>query len=98
MKDLVRFTASFALCVPMNQFLCQLRSRPNLLEVVGLKNKYSSPNPQGYRDVNVTLRVRLESGRHHVCELQVNLEDMLVAKEITHALYEEVGFLFVFVL
>jgi len=40
----------------------------------------------------VTLRVRLEkSGRYHVCELQVNLEDMLVAKEITHALYEEVG-------
>jgi len=76
----------------MKKFLYQLRSRPDLLEVVALKNKYSSPNPQGYRDVNVTLRVRLqESGRYHVCELQVNLEDMLVAKEITHAHYEEVG-------
>jgi len=79
MRDLVRFTASFGWCAPMNQFLFQLRSRPDLLEVVALKNKYSSPNPQGYRGVNMTLRVRLEGGRYHVCELQVNLEDMLVA-------------------
>jgi len=90
MKDLVRFTASFASCAPMNKFLCQqLRSRPDLLEVVALKNKYSSPNPQGYRDVNVTLRVRLgESGRYHVCELQVNLEDMLVAWRVVGILRE----------
>ena len=59
--------------------------------MLALRNKYSSPTPLGYRDVNVTLQVQLASGRPHVCELQVNLDDMLVAKELAHALYEKVS-------
>jgi len=90
-KDLVRFTASFATCARMKQFLLSLRSQPGGLELLALKNKYSKPSALGYRDVNVTLRVELESGRSHICELQVNLEDMLVAKELTHGLYEQVN-------
>jgi len=94
-KDLVRFTASFATCARMKQFLQSLlflRSRkPELgLEVLSLKNKYSKPSALGYRDFNLTMRVELESGRSHIWELQVNLEDMLVAKELTHGLYEQV--------
>jgi len=92
-KDLVRFTASFATCARMKQFLLSLlslRSRPRGLEVLAVKNKFLSPSALGYRDVNVTLRVELESGRSHIWELQVNLKDMLVAKELTHGLYEEV--------
>lgn len=114
MKDLVRFTASFAGCARMSAFVDMLRSssrRGDGLEVLSLKNKYSSPTPLGYRDLNVTLRVQLGDGegdhgrmgdrrggggRFHVCELQVNLDDMLVAKELAHAFYEEVLF-FVFV-
>jgi len=96
-KDLVRFTASFATCARMKQFLVSLlslRSRPGGtglgLEVLALKNKYLKPSALGYRDFNLTLRVELESKKSHICELQVNLEDMLVAKELTHGLYEEV--------
>jgi len=79
------------------QFLLSLlASRPSgCLEVLALTNKYSKPSALGYRDVNVTLRVELESGRSHVCELQVNLNDMLVAKELTHGHYEQVFVCFV---
>ena len=89
MKDLVRFTASFAGCARMKQFVEQLHTQAGF-KVLALKNKYSSPSPLGHRDLNVTLQVQLDSGRPHVCELQVNLEDMLVAYELTHSLYEEV--------
>jgi len=91
-KDLVRFTASFATCARMKQFLLSLLSLRSLggLEVLALKNKYSKPSALGYRDFNLTLRVELENGRSHIWELQVNLDDMLVAKDLTHGLYEEV--------
>ena len=97
-KDLVRFTASFATCARMKQFLLRLLSSSRSsqpggggLEVLALKNKYLKPSALGYRDFNLTLRVELDdSGRSHICELQVNLEEMLVAKELTHGLYEEV--------
>jgi len=101
-KDLVRFTASFSTCARMKQFLLSLLScsppslgggssrRPDRLEVLALTNKHSKPSALGYRDFNLALRIELEGGRSHICELQVNLEDMLVAKELTHGLYEEV--------
>ena len=92
LKDLVRFTASFPNCGRMKQFVDSLRAQPGV-KVLALKNKYSSPTPLGYRDVNLTLQVQLASGRPHVCELQVNLDDMLVAKELAHVLYEQVSLL-----
>ena len=71
-----------------------------VVSVLSMKNKYASPSALGYRDVNLSLEVRLADGRPHVCELQVNLEDMLVAKEFAHSFYEEVSdillFLFLF--
>ena len=94
LKDLVRFTASFPNCSRMKQFVERLRAQPGI-KVLALRNKYASPTPLGYRDVNLTLQVQLASGRPHVCELQVNLDDMLVAKELAHALYEKVSLLWI---
>ena len=40
-----------------------------------LKNKYASPTPLGYRDINLCLRVALpDGGGHHLCEIQLNLQ------------------------
>ena len=36
------------------------------LEIAQLKNKFASPTPLGYRDMNLNVSVRLEAGRKHL--------------------------------
>ena len=60
------------------------------VEIVGVKNKFANPTPMGYRDLNLSVRVNLPDGRKHICEVQLNLVDMLKAKHDAHKDYEEV--------
>jgi len=98
LKDLVRFTALFSSCARMKQFMEKLcrkhgATKTNMfpgVTVLALRNKYSSPSALGHRDINLTLGVELASGRVHLCELQVNLQDMMQAARMTHEMYEEV--------
>ena len=89
LRDVVRFTAECSNCSRMNVLLHQLRSHPHF-EILMLRNKYVSPSALGYRDINITLGVKLDNGKRHICELQVNLSDMLLAKDMAHVLYEQV--------
>ena len=54
-----------------------LSSSSPRVQVVRLKNRFKSPTPSGFRDVNLNLRVEIGgagSGVFHVCELQVHLK------------------------
>ena len=43
------------------------------LEIAQLKNKFANPTPLGYRDMNLNVSVRLDDGRKHLAEVQLNL-------------------------
>lgn len=87
LKDLARLTAECHNCGRMADMLDRLKKDSNF-RIVGFRNKYANPTPLGYRDFNLTLKVTVAEGRGHLCETQVNLQDMLVAKELAHAYYE----------
>lgn len=53
-------------------------------EVLRVKNRFDTPLPTGYRDV--LINVRTEGGVE--AEIQVNVPEMLVAKDSGHKLYE----------
>ena len=44
------------------------------VQVIRLKNRFKSPTPSGFRDVNLNLRIEIASNVFHICELQVHLK------------------------
>lgn len=54
------------------------------LDVIRVKDRFTTPLPTGYRDV--LINVRLPNGMK--AELQIHVPDMLKAKELGHLLYE----------
>ena len=89
LKDLARLSLEYDSCERMFKGIMELRKVPGL-EIVGLKNKYAFPTPMGYRDFNLSVKVTLSDGRKHICEVQINLKDMLIAKKGAHIHYEVV--------
>jgi hypothetical protein len=60
-----------------------------------MKDRYrrSAPVPSGYRDIKFFLSFCTNpenpfAKRYHVCELQLNLTTMVIAKELEHPLYD----------
>ena len=59
--------------------------------IIILKNKWKFPTPLGYSDLNTVLGVPLEgryAGVEYLCEVQLNLLQMLQAKNEAHKPYE----------
>ena len=59
--------------------------------IVILKNKWKFPTPLGYSDLNMVLGVPLEgryAGVEYLCEVQLNLQEMLREKNEAHQPYE----------
>ena len=88
LKDLARLTLRFTSCRKMLTAIHHLEAGG--FTVLTLKNKYFSPTPMGYSDFNLCVGVRLKDNTLYVCELQLNLVDMLEAKHLAHVHYEEV--------
>lgn len=88
-KDLVRLTVECQNSQRMLSALTRMRA-DDTFDVEMLRNKYATPTLLGYCDFNLSIRVKLDSGRSHICEVQVNLTDMLKAKELAHVYYEKV--------
>ncbi|BBM82805.1 eCIS core domain-containing protein [Candidatus Uabimicrobium amorphum] len=53
--------------------------------LVNIKNRFTTPSPQGYRDI--LMNVKLASG--HVGEIQLHISKMIAAKKKGHKLYED---------
>ena len=89
LKDLARLTLRFKACKGM---LAALESKLAAagIKVLSLKNKYASPTPMGYSDFNLCVGVQLDDGKEYVCEMQLNLVEMLDAKREAHVHYEKV--------
>ena len=89
LKDLARLTLSFTTCKGM---LAALESKLAAagIKILTLKNKYASPTPMGYSDFNLCVGVQLDDGTEYVCEMQLNLVEMLEAKNEAHVHYEKV--------
>ena len=62
----------------------------DVYEVVRLKNRFSEPLFNGYRDALYSVRVQIAPGVWHVCEMQLHLRDVrdLAREQRTHAHYE----------
>ena len=63
------------------------------VELAQVKNKFANPTPLGYRDMNTCVRVNLgadDSAKKHIAEVQLNLSEMLKAKEDAHVHYEKI--------
>ena len=58
--------------------------------MIRLQNRFERPTVTGYRDANLSLRITLEDGTKHVCELQVHLRKLktLAAELKSHETYE----------
>lgn len=89
MKDLARLTAECRNCERLYQVLKFLTEQKDIC-VRAQKNKFINPSPLGYRDFNLSVEVQFEDGHSHICEIQANLDDMLVAKDIAHHYYETI--------
>lgn len=86
LKDLARLTLRFT---EPKQLLLTLKGLHQLgFKIVILKNKYSAPTPLGYSDFNLVLAVTLADGTEYLCEVQLNLVQMLDAKAQGHQDYE----------
>eukprot|EP00966_Prymnesium_polylepis_P258500 5971058-Prymnesium_polylepis.1 len=89
LKDLSRLTLRFTepkrLCIGMEGL------QKAGFRIVILKNKWKFPTPLGYSDLNMVLGVPLEgqyAGVEYLCEVQLNLQEMLRAKNEAHKPYE----------
>ena len=89
LKDLARLTLRFSECRRMVDALVKELGAADI-QVLTLKNKYASPTPMGYSDFNLCVGVVLDDGTQYVCEMQLNLVEMLEAKHEAHVYYETV--------
>ena len=65
-RDLARATVLFENAADLLKVLAELDGGSLGLEIAQLKNKFASPTPLGYRDMNLNVSVRLEDGRKHL--------------------------------
>ena len=89
LKDLARLTLRFTSCGKMAAALTKELGEAGIQQLT-LKNKYASPTPMGYSDFNLCVGVRLDDDTLYVCEMQLNLVEMLEAKHEAHVYYEKV--------
>ena len=92
-RDLSRFTivcTSFQDLYNTYNALNGSGDKNKTFEIVQVKNKYASPDPMGYMDFNINVRVKLPNGQHHICEVQINLAAMIQAKAVAHQYYETI--------
>ena len=87
-RDLARATVLFENAADLLKVLTELDGGGLGLEIAQLKNKFAHPTPLGYRDMNLNVSVRLDDGRKHLAEVQLNLKSVAAAKEIAHEQYE----------
>jgi hypothetical protein len=88
LKDLARLTLRFTRPKAMAQALRELKDLG--FRIVVLKNKYRFVTPLGYSDFNLVVAVTLADGTDYLCEVQLNLVQMLEAKHLAHDQYEVV--------
>ena len=88
LKDLARLTLRFTRPPAMAQALREFEALG--FRIVVLKNKYRFVTPLGYSDFNLVVAVTLEGGTDYLCEMQLNLVQMLDAKHLAHEQYEKV--------
>jgi hypothetical protein len=87
-RDLARATVLFESAADLLKVLTEFEGGGLGLEIAQLKNKFASPTPLGYRDMNLNVSVRLDDGRKHLAEVQLNLKSVADAKHIAHEQYE----------
>ena len=88
LKDLARLTLRFTAPAKMYQAIKGLKDLG--FKIVVLKNKYANPTPMGYSDFNLVVEVTLANGSSYLCEVQLNLQQMLDAKHAAHEQYEKI--------
>ena len=60
------------------------------IKVLTLKNKYAFPTPMGYSDFNLCVGIKLDNQVEYVAEMQLNLDEMIEAKNEAREYYEVV--------
>ena len=89
LKDLTRMSFVFKDCAAMLETMQYFQNLPGW-KMLLCKNKYASPTPLGYSDVNTIFSVPISQGRRVLCELQFHMKDMILAKDETHVYYENI--------
>ena len=89
LKDLARMSFVFQDCAAMLNTMQYFENLPGW-KMLLCKNKYASPTPLGYSDVNTIFSVPISQGRRVLCELQFHMKDMIQAKEEAHEYYENI--------
>ena len=87
-RDLARATVLSGSATDLLKVLTVLDGGGLGLEIAQLKNKFAHPTPLGYRDMNLNVSARLDDGRKHLAEVQLNLKSVADAKHIAHEQYE----------
>ena len=89
LKDLARSTLRYTGCRRMHDGLTT--GLPGAgIKVLTLKNKYAFPTPMGYSDFNLCVGIQLDNQVEYVAEMQLNLNEMIEAKQEAHTHYEVV--------
>lgn len=86
LKDLSRLTLRFSEPAKLASALRELKTLG--FTVIIQKNNFANPTPLGYSDFNLVVEVCLASGKPYLCEMQLNMQLMLEAKNKAHTHYE----------
>lgn len=89
LKDLARITFKADRPEALITTLTHLQDIPGW-KMASCKNKYASPTPLGYRDLNTCFRVPISGTESVLCEVQFHLCSMLEVKEKAHVFYEKI--------
>ena len=88
LKDLVRFSMIADDPRHLIEIMNQLQNLQGW-KMMSCKNKYASPTPLGYRDLNTCFRVPLRNN-YLLCEIQFHLKKVVEVKEKAHEFYENI--------
>jgi len=97
LKDIARATIEFhtlEALIAAREFIKTKKSFTNL-DHTALKDRYTpvregglGPTDQGYQDIKFFLLMKIDGGRRHIVELQLNLVGALMAKDVGHPFYD----------
>ena len=89
LKSLARITLRYKDCRRMHYALTTGLPGDGI-RVLTFKNKYAFPTPMGYSDFNLCVGIELDDQVEYVAEMQLNLDEMIEAKNEAHIHYEMV--------
>lgn len=72
----------------LSVLLTETQKPESKIEIVEFSDRFTTPQKSGYRDLQMSVRMELPGGGHHVAELRLHLKSIDDVADYEHALFE----------